>query len=240
MKAIVVTEERHHSMKHERRNLLIDIVQGRPERPSAAALTDALGRVLHHQANVLDLVSPTPGRVLFGVAVTIRFLPYREDLFQKEANSFARCFYAAIGDEPHGKVVVFDSAGYINTSVGGSTKLSRLHNTGVAGLITDARLRDFHELAAYDPVFYCAGETVRAGTAELMPAAVNVPVVLDGVTVVPGDYMYADSAGAVIIPASHFDEVWAAATEIEIDDAAQRQSIRDENPDDVNAGSREL
>src|SRR3546814_4972283 len=102
-------------------------------------------------------------------------------MFQKEANSFARCFYAAIGDEPHGKVVVFDSAGYINTSVGGGTKLSRLHNTGIAGLITDARLRDFRELAAYDPVFYCAGEAVRAGTAERMPAAVNVPVGLGGV-----------------------------------------------------------
>jgi regulator of RNase E activity RraA len=43
-------------------------------------------------------------------------------------------------DEPQGKVVVSDSAGYVNTSVGGGTELSRLHNNGVAGLITDARL----------------------------------------------------------------------------------------------------
>lgn len=218
---------------------MIGSVQEPPERPSVAAVTDALGRVLHHQATVLDLVSPTPGRVLFGVAVTIRFLPYREDLFQVDANSFARCFYAAIGDEPQGKVVVFDSAGYGSTSVGGGTKLSRLHNTGVAGLITDARLRDFRELAEYDPVFYCAGEAVRAGTAELMPDAANVPVVLGGVTVVPGDYVYADSSGAVIIPARHFDEVWATATEIETNEVAQQQSIREENPEDVNVGSRE-
>jgi regulator of RNase E activity RraA len=219
---------------------LIDVVQQPLERPSVAAVTDALGRVLRHRANVLDLVSPTPDRVLFGVAITIRFLPYREDLFQEDVNSFARCFYAAIGNEPHGKVVVLDSAGYGNTSVGGGTKLSRLHNTGVAGLITDARLRDFRELAEYDPVFYCTGATVRAGTAELMPSGVNVPVVLDGVTVVPGDYVYADAAGAVIIPARHFDAVWTAATEIETNEVAQRQSVRDENPDDVNVGSREL
>ena len=115
---------------------MIDAVREPPDHPSVAAVTDALGRVLHHQANVLDLISPTPGRVLFGVAVTIRFLPYREDLFEEAANSFARCFYAAIGNEPHGKVVVFDSSGYVSTSVGGGTKLSRLHNTGVAGLIT--------------------------------------------------------------------------------------------------------
>jgi 4-hydroxy-4-methyl-2-oxoglutarate aldolase len=219
---------------------LIDVVQESPNHPSVAAVTDALGRVLHHQANVLDLISPTRGRVLFGVAVTIRFLPYREDLFQEAANSFARCFYAAIGKEPHGKVVVLDSSGYVDTSVGGGTKLSRLHNTGVAGLITDARLRDFRELAEYDPVYYCAGEAVRAGTADLMPSAVNVPVVLGGVTVVPGDHVYADSTGAVIIPASDFDEVWAAAREIETNEIAQRQSIRGEHSDDINAGSGEL
>jgi 4-hydroxy-4-methyl-2-oxoglutarate aldolase len=76
------------------------------------------------------------------------------------------------------------------------------------------------------PVFYCAGETARAGTAELMPDAANVPAVLAGVTVVPGDYVCADSTGTVIIPARHFDEVWAAATEIETNEVAQRLSIR--------------
>ncbi|WP_146770202.1 hypothetical protein [Mesorhizobium hawassense] len=55
---------------------MIGSVQERQEFPSVAAVTDALGRVLNHQANALDLVSPTPGRVLFGVAVTIRFLPH--------------------------------------------------------------------------------------------------------------------------------------------------------------------
>lgn len=219
---------------------MINIVQEPLERPSVAAVTDATGRILRHQAHVLDLISPTPGRVLFGVAVTIRFIPYREDLFKEEVNSFARCFYDAIGDEPHGKVIVFDSAGSVDTSVGGGTKLSRLHNTRVSGLITDARLRDFRELCEYDPVFYCAGEAVRAGTAELMPSAVNVPVVLGGVTVVPGDYVYADSSATVIIPGSHFEEVWAAASKIETDEVALRQSIRDENPGDVNARGREL
>lgn len=218
---------------------MIDIVEQPLKRPSVAAVTDALGRVIGHRATVLDLVSPTSGQVLLGVAVTIRFLPYREDLFEEKANSFGRCFYEAIGREPHGKVIVVDSAGYVDSSVGGGTKLSRLNNSGVAGLITDARLRDFRELAEYDPVFYCAGEAVRAGTAELMPDAANVPVVLAGVTVVPGDYVYADSSGAVIIPALHFEKVWATATEIETNEVAQRQSIREENPEDLNVGSNE-
>jgi 4-hydroxy-4-methyl-2-oxoglutarate aldolase len=142
-------------------------VQQPRERPSVTALTDALGRAPNHQANVLDLVSPTPGRVPFGIGLTIRFLSYREDLFREQVNSFARCFYAAIGNKLQGKVIVCDSAGYGNTSVGGGTKLARLNNTGVAGLITGARLRDFRELAEYDSVFYCAGKTVLSSWPEI-------------------------------------------------------------------------
>jgi hypothetical protein len=80
-------------------------VQQPRERPSVTALTDALGRAPNHQANVLDLVSPTPGRVPFGIGLTIRFLSYREDLFREQVNSFARCFYAAIGNKPQGLAV---------------------------------------------------------------------------------------------------------------------------------------
>lgn len=36
-----------------------------------ADLVDAMGRLHRHRCHLLDLVSPTPGRVLFGPAVTI-------------------------------------------------------------------------------------------------------------------------------------------------------------------------
>ena len=37
-----------------------------------ADLVDAMGRLHRHRCHILDLVSPTPGRILFGPAVTIR------------------------------------------------------------------------------------------------------------------------------------------------------------------------
>jgi hypothetical protein len=36
---------------------------------------DAVGRLHRHRCHVLDLVTPTPGRVLFGPAVTISYFP---------------------------------------------------------------------------------------------------------------------------------------------------------------------
>jgi 4-hydroxy-4-methyl-2-oxoglutarate aldolase len=181
---------------------------------TSASLCDALGRMHTHRTHVVDLVSPTPGKVLFGPAVTMRMLPLRDDLYDSDFHGFAHQFYLAIGSEPVGKVLVVDSSGHTTVSVGGGTKLSRVGNTGLAGMITDGRLRDFNELAGYDPVFYCSGTTVRAGTGDLMPVAVNEPVNLAGAAVLPGDYVFADGAGAVIVPAASLMDALQAASDI--------------------------
>jgi len=193
-------------------------------------LTDAFGRVHGHAATILDIVSPTPGRVLLGQAATIRFVPFREDVFEPRVHGFARHFYRAVGAMPAGKVLVL-AAGRGGHSVGGSAKLSRLQNLRLAGLVTDGRLRDFQELSAYDPVFYCRGETPRAGTGDLMPIAANEPVMIDGVTIVPGDYVFADQAGALVIPASTFIEVVNLAAEIQAEDIGFIADIRKEDPE---------
>ena len=64
---------------------------------TSASVCDALGRICNHRAHVLDLVSPTPGKVLFGPAVTMRMLPLRDDLVDENVNSFSRLFYEAVG-----------------------------------------------------------------------------------------------------------------------------------------------
>ncbi len=107
-------------------------------------------------------------------------------------------------------------------------------------MLCDGRLRDFDELAAYTSAFYCKGETTRAGVDIVQPFVWNVPVVVDGVTVVPGDYVYADKSGAVIVPAAVATQVMTAARKIVQDDRRFLEEIRDEKPDDIRAGgSRE-
>ena len=207
---------------------------------TCAAIVDAMGRAHDHRAHLLDLVSPTPGKVLFGPAVTLAYFPYRHDLQDSERHNFARLYYEAVGNAPAGKVLVLSSGGHRDASLGGGTKLSRLHNQGLAGLLCDGRLRDFHELAAYRFVTYCAGETTRWGGDRVMPFAANVPVVVDGVGVLPGDYVYADGAGAVIVPAGDVRAVLEEAVRIEAADARFIEQIRAEDPDAVRKrGSRE-
>ena len=77
--------------------------------------------------------------------------------------------------------------GYPDVSLGGGTKLSRLSNHRLAGLLCDGRVRDFGELARQEPVVYCVGETTRWGGDALMPFEANCPVIVGGVTIIPGD-----------------------------------------------------
>jgi regulator of RNase E activity RraA len=195
---------------------------------TTADLVDAMGRLHRHRCHILDLVSPTPGRVLFGPAVTISYFPSCSALLDPDRYNLGNLFYEAVGDEPEGKVVVLASNGYTDASMGGGTKLSRLQNHGCAGVITDGRLRDFDELAGYDFSAYCAGQATRWGGGEVTAFQANVPVVLSGVGVMPGQYVFADSSGAVVIPDGQLDEVIAGAREMNQEDARSMDEIRAE------------
>jgi regulator of RNase E activity RraA len=190
-----------------------------------ADLVDAMGRLHRHRCHIHDLVTPTPGRVLFGPAVTISYFPSCTAAMDPEKYNLANLFYEAVGDDPKGKVVVLASNGYTDVSMGGGTKLMRLQEHGCAGVLTDGRLRDFDELARYDFAAYCSGEATHWGGDQVTPALANVPVVVDRVGVMPGQYVFADSSGAVVIPEGQIEDVLAEARKVEAEDAGYRDEI---------------
>jgi 4-hydroxy-4-methyl-2-oxoglutarate aldolase len=65
------------------------------------------------------------------------------------------------------------------------------------------------------------------------PFEANRPVVIDGVGIRPGDFVFADSSGAVAIPAGQVVEVMAEARRIVAADAGFMEQIRTEDPADV-------
>ena len=135
--------------------------------------------------------------------------------------------------------MVLASNGYPEVSMGGGTKLSRLQDHGCAGLLTDGRLRDFETLAGYDFAAYCSGEATHAGGDVVTPFQANVPVVVGGVGVMPGQYVYADAAGAVVIPEGEVDNVLAEARKIAAEDEASRARIAGEVTSGPSTGASE-
>lgn len=193
------------------------------DRVACASLVDAMGRVHRHRAHILSLVSPAPRR-LFGPVATIAYVPYREDLPQTELG-FGALFEQAVRESPAGTVLVLSSGGYPEASHGGGTKLSRLNHTGAAGVLVDGRLRDFDQLAGYAFATWCRGEATRWGGDTVMPFAANVAVEIGGVCVVPGDYLYADTSGAVVIPRASLQRVIDEALRVEAEDARSLEEI---------------
>lgn len=197
-------------------------------RVRTADIVDAMGRLHRHRCHLLDLVSPTPGRRLFGPAVTISYFPTCRGSLPPERYNFKKLFYEAIEGGAQGRVLVLASNGYAEASLGGATKLSRVENRRLAGILADGRLRDFAELQQYDMAIYCRGETTRWGGDVVTPYEANRPVVIAGVAICQGDYVFADASGAVVIPAGDVHAVLHAANEIVAADAASIATIRGE------------
>lgn len=160
----------------------LDALAGRVR---TADIVDAMGRRHRHRCHLLDLVSPTPGRRLFGPAVTISYFPTCRAALPPERYNFKRLFYDAIESGADGRVLVLASNGCSDASLGGGTKLSRVHNHRLAGILADGKLRDFAELAHYDLAVYCRGETTRSGGDIVTPYEANRPVVIAGWRSVP-------------------------------------------------------
>lgn len=209
---------------------MTDSIQDMIDRVSTADIVDAMGRLHRHRCHILDLVTPTPGRRLFGPAVTISYFPTCAVALDPEKYNFGALFLEAVGDEPQGKVLVLAGNGHPGTSLGGSTKLSRAHNMELAGVLADGRLRDFARLARYDFATYCRGEATRWGGDVVTPFQANVPVVIEGVGIWPGDYIHADSSGAVAIPQGQLREVLEGALAVVSEDAGYMEDIKGEGP----------
>lgn len=207
-----------------------------------ADVVDAMATVYPHRAHIIELDSPDPERVLIGPALTISFLPVRKDLMDAEKHSLGPAIYRAISKrDPKGAVLVMASNGYTHTSLGGGTKLSRLENLGMAGILADGMLRDYEELNSYSFATYCQGETVRAGGNEIQPYLADVPVAVGGLTVVPGDVIFAKGSTAVVIPGSKAETILTQARGIMEKMDQVKENLKSEDPERVlNQGSSEL
>lgn len=207
-----------------------------------ADVVDAMSMTHPHRAHIIELASPDPKRVLLGPAVTVSFLPVRKDLMDPQKHSLGPAMYRAIaGRDPAGAVLVMAANGYYRTSLGGGTKLSRVENLGMAGILADGMLRDFEELNTYNFATYCKGETVHAGGDEIQPYLADVPVAVGGVTVVPGDVIFAKGSAAVVLPGAEAEKILTKAQAIMAKMDQAKESLKDEDPQKVlDQGSGEL
>lgn len=185
------------------------------EHVSAATAAGDLNKVGIRNPYLLGPTAKTPGKKIVGPALTLQFMPKREDMYpegeyvEPEKQLHRHCLYHT---QP-GDVVVVDGRGDMTSGVFGEMMLTYFHGKGGIGAVVDGCIRDYPNAKDLGLGLWLRGVTPNFHTqTNIVPFAVNVPIACGGALVMPGDIIVADDDGAVVVPISKAEELLERAT----------------------------
>ena len=185
-------------------------------RIGTATISGELNRMGIRDVHIHGPVPLVPGRTAAGPALTLQFMPKREDLFDGDEydNPDLQLHRHVMFPAQAGDMVVVDARGDMASGIFGEMMLTYLAGRGGAGVVIDGCIRDSGPAKALDLGIWVRGATpnYHAQTG-LVPFAVNVPIACGGVLVMPGDIVVADDDGAVVVPIALADQVAAIGNE---------------------------
>lgn len=124
-----------------------------------------------------------------------------------------------------GEIYVLVTRGNYNCAVFGELFATAVTQRGGAGVLLDAYARDVKELKKMDfPLFY-RGRNPKTSKGRCEINECQIPVTMDGVTINPGDYIFGDIDGVVIIPKDLIEEVLDRAFALIDDENRVRDSL---------------
>ena len=165
---------------------------------------------------ILGPLPRTPGKSICGPALTLQFMPKREDLHSSgEYQGPERQLHRhALYHTQEGDVMVVDARGDLSSGVFGEMMLTYFCGQGGQGVSIDGCIRDFPHAQELDLGLWLLGTTPNFHVqTNIFPFGVNVPVACGGTLVMPGDIIIADDDGAVVVPIKLAPELAEKATE---------------------------
>ena len=146
-----------------------------------------------------------PGAKVVGSALTLQFMPQREDIasgLNQEYGEKHSALWAVLETVAPGDVLTVQAYADPETGCFGEMLLSYFKGRGGGALVVDGYTRDWPRVRTLDLAIWARGSTPNyASQGELYPWAYNVPIACGGVLVLPGDIVIADDDGAVLVPA---------------------------------------
>ncbi len=198
--------------------------------------TAAISSALREKCGILRafLVGPvafTPGLKAVGAAVTLSFLPKREDVSEghaEEEGEATSALWAAVMAVQDGDVLVVDARGNAQTGCLGDMLMTSIQARGAKGLVVDGCVRDTpHAKKLGLPLFLKGATPHNASHFEMYPWAYNEPIGCGGVLVLPGDIIVADDDGVVVVPPKTAPEVITYCRSRETREIFERMKLRE-------------
>lgn len=160
-----------------------------------------------------------PGYRVVGSALTLQFMPQREDLAAGDEQEYVErhtALWHVLEAVQPGDVLVVQAYGSRFSGCVGDILARYFQRKGGAGMVVDGRIRDSGKIADLGLPVWSTGVTPHyASQSELFPWAYDVPVAVGGVLCMPGDLVVADDDGPVIVPRAMADQVVASAQDHE-------------------------
>lgn len=163
--------------------------------------------------------------VILGTAKTLRFIPFRPDLFKEYGGGFNAQKRAFDSVQP-GEVLVVEARGLPETGTVGDVLALRAQYRGAAGIVTDGGVRDFGAVQEFEiPVFSQGAHPSVLGRRHV-PWETDVTIACGGAAVQPGDIIFGDRDGVIVIPPFLLEEVAREAAAQEHADAWVAEQVK--------------
>jgi len=122
--------------------------------------------------------------------------------------------------------LVLDNRGREDCTVWGDILTEIAHRRQLGGTVIDGICRDVSLCRKNGYPVFARAHWMRTGKDRVQVDAMQVPVSIGGVRVLPGDLLRGDADGVVVIPASHESAILDAAEAIERAEDAIREFTR--------------
>ncbi|MGA7673146.1 MAG: ribonuclease activity regulator RraA [Nitrolancea sp.] len=169
----------------------------------SATATGVLNKLGIRDSFIEGPVCMTPGKPIVGPALTLQFMPLREDVYGADeyGDPELQLHRHVLYHTQPGDVVVVDARGDMGSGVFGEMMLTYFKGRGGEGVVIDGCIRDFPKAQDLGLGLWLRGATPNFHTqVRIFPFAVNVPIACGGRLVMPGDVIIADEDGAVVVP----------------------------------------
>ncbi len=123
-----------------------------------------------------------------------------------------------------GDVLVVDGGGSDRFGPFGDLLADGCKARGISGAVFDCTIRDSADIAALGFQVFCRGFHPEA-TAKTEPGEIDIPVVVGGVNVSPGDIIVGDDDGVVVLPAKSAAEILEKVSQVATREEAIRAQI---------------
>ncbi|MCP1335757.1 RraA family protein [Futiania mangrovi] len=182
---------------------------------SSPIVSDALDALGIH-GTVDGIGAQTPGARMCGPAFTVRYTL---------AGAALGRFADFMDDVPAGAVVVIDNGGRTQMSVWGDTLSQFAARNGFAGTVIDGVCRDIDGTRGLDYPMFSRGVFMRTGKGRVGIESTQQPVCIGPVAVRPGDLIFGDDTGVVVVPQDRMEDVLREARRISARDDAWSDAI---------------